>query len=123
MALRILVKVSFGFVLAGNILVAFGNVFIVNSPTMFSVTWFRPELRIIVTSVAIFVSLVSGGFGALISPFLVPEDLPTSEGREKVFYLMIYQAVFVGVIMILNLIFFKSKPKNPPRYHRIHSAP
>lgn len=79
--IRILVKVNFGFVLAGNIFVAFGNVFIMNSPTMFSVTWFRPQLRIIVTSLAIFVTLVSGGLGALLSPFLVPENLTREDGK------------------------------------------
>lgn len=111
-----MVKINFGFVLAGNILVAFGNVFIMNSPTMFSVTWFRPDVRIIVTSVAIFVSLVSGGLGALFSPFIVPENIEAiEEGKQKVFDLIAYQAIFVGVIMILNLVLFRSKPKNPPR--------
>lgn len=113
--IRILVKVNFAFVVAGNTIIAFGNVFIMNSATMFSVTWFRPELRIIITSLAIFTSLVSGGLGALLSPFFVKENLPPELGQQKVFWLMIYQGIFVGVIMILNLVLFRGKPKVPPR--------
>lgn len=114
--LRILVIYNFGFVVAGNTLIAFGNVFIMNAATMFSVTWFRPQMRIIITSLSIFTALVSGGLGALISPFLVKENLPPDIGRQKVFWLIVYQGILVGSIMVLNLILFRGKPKVPPRY-------
>lgn len=73
--IRIFVYVNFAFVLAGNIFVAFGNVFLMNASTLFSVTWFRPEMRLVITSLSVFTTMISGGLGALLSPFIVKEVL------------------------------------------------
>lgn len=112
--MRCLVKVSFSWVLAGNILVAFGNVFILNSPSQFSANWFRPENRLIVTSLAVFSMSVSGGAGALFSPFVVKSGLSQEEGLESVFRLMVLQGGPITFIMLFNLIFLRGKPKEPP---------
>lgn len=119
LALRCLVKVSFHFVLLGNGVMAFGNVFILNAPSQFSAAWFRPESRLVVTSLAVFAMSVSGGAGALISPFIVKAGMGQEEGLKAVFKLMLFQGVPVAAIMIVNLIFFRGKPKHPPAYNTI----
>ena len=112
--IRTFVDYDFIFVLVGNTFIALGNVFIMNAASQFSVTWFRPDLRLIVTSLAVFTTLVSGGIGALISPFVVKESFTDEEGRKAVFKLMVYQAGFVGGIMLLNLILFRGRPRISP---------
>jgi hypothetical protein len=71
MGLRCLVKTSFAFVLLGNTIIAFGNIFILKSPSQFSANWFRPQARLFVTSLAVFAMSVAGAVGGLISPFIV----------------------------------------------------
>lgn len=71
LAMRCFVKLSFSYVLAGNTVIAFGNAFILNSPAQFSANWFRASARLLMTSIAVFAMVVSGGAGALISPFVV----------------------------------------------------
>jgi hypothetical protein len=83
------VKTSFTFVIVGNTIIAFGNVFILNSPSQFSANWFRPQTRLVVTTLAIFAMNVSGGAGALISPFIVKEDMTPEAGLNAVFELML----------------------------------
>lgn len=115
--LRCLVKESFTWVLLGNILVAAGNAFMLNAPSQFSANWFKPENRMVVTSVAVFFLSVSGAAGALLSPFVVKSGLSDEEGIDSVERLMLLQGAIIAFIMLLNLVFFRGKPKTPPAYN------
>lgn len=107
LGLRCLVRVDFNYVLAGNTVIAIGNVFILNSPSQYSATWFKPERRLLVTSIAVFCMIVSGGIGALISPFIVRENLSQEAGLDSVFRLMVVQGAPLSAIMFLNLFLFR----------------
>ena len=54
--------------------------------------------------------MVSGGFGALISPYVVHEGLPIEEGRKQLEKLVRYHFMIVGGVMIVNLLLFKADP-------------
>ena len=66
------------------------------------------------TSIAVFCMIVSGGAGALVSPFVVKQNMSLSAGKDAVFVLLIFQGSIIAVIMLLNLIFFRGKPNHPP---------
>ena len=47
-----------------------------NAPAKYSAIWYGPRDRIIVTSILVFISTISGAFGAFLSPYFVKNGLP-----------------------------------------------
>lgn len=74
--LRLLILEGFGWVIAGNVLCAIGNTFVLNCPAKYSALWYPPNRRLLITSLVIFANCISGAVGAFLSPMIVKPDLP-----------------------------------------------
>jgi hypothetical protein len=74
--MRTFVLKGFGWLIAGNVLAAIGNIFVLNCPAKYSAIWYAPKQRLLITSLVVLFNCISGAFGAFVSPFIVKPDLP-----------------------------------------------
>jgi hypothetical protein len=73
--IRCLININFIFAILGNVVIAIGNIFILNSPSQLAANWFKPEKRLLITSLGLFSTSISGGIGAFVSSMLIPKNL------------------------------------------------
>ena len=107
---RLLILRSFWWVIVGNFIAAIGNSFILNCPSKYSSIWYEPRERLLITSILVFTNMISGGFGAFLSPFFVKSGLPSEEGQGQIYKLVIFHTIAIGSIMLLNIFCFRSDP-------------
>ena len=110
--MRLLIETSLVPVIMGSFLEALGNIFIINSPSKFASTWFRPSMIAKVTTMGVMCNLASLGLGVALPSVFVNEESTKSD----VVKLLMYEAIIVSVPCLLVLFLFRGKPKTPPSH-------
>jgi len=109
--LRLLLQVGNStYCLIGSALAAIGNIFILNTPSKVAINWFSAERVPIVTFTGILSTLISLTVGASVPGFLIDSHSTPDDIRKFLFI----EACVITVPIVLLIIFFKEKPKNPP---------
>lgn len=110
--LRIFIVHSLVPVIIGSALASLGNIFIINSPSKFASTWFRPSVVARITAIGVLFTMASMGMGVVIPPLFVNE----SSSKQQIQKMVIIEAIIITVPCLLFLFLFKNKPKNPPSF-------
>lgn len=58
-------------VIIGSFLASLGNIFIINSPSKFASTWFKPSAVARITALGVLFTMASMGLGIVIPPLFV----------------------------------------------------
>jgi len=94
-------------VMLGQTLAALGQPFILNATPIVAANWFPSGERTIATTICSAASPVGAGLGFLLSPMLLPKDTDMTN-------MLLGEAAISTGLMILPLLFMKSKPPSPP---------
>lgn len=95
----------------GSALTAFGNIFIINTPSKFATNWFPIGSANLVTSLAVSFTILSVSIGAAAPGFFINENTSTVEDVKR---LLLIEAFIVSVPILLLMILFRDHPENPP---------
>ncbi|XP_053202394.1 uncharacterized MFS-type transporter C09D4.1-like [Panonychus citri] len=105
---------NFILVCFGQALAAVGQVFTFFLPVSVASTWFPAEIASTITAVALFPIYIGGGLGYLLPTLFVPNDTTPSVQKTDLKRFHLVYTISAGVILVINLIFFKNRPKHPP---------
>ncbi len=114
---------SFTMVLAGQILLAIAQPFVINAPTAVSARWFPVKERAIATGLATLAQYIGILIAMVVTPMLIvssPSDPDYGNGIGRM--VMIYGIVTI-VSAIAGLLLLKEKPATPPSdepYERVN---
>ena len=87
----------------GSALAAFGNIFILNSPSKLASQWFRPQTVPAIISIAVLFSNISITLGAAVPGLVIGED---AHADEIINFLRLEAIVISGPI-ILMIVFLR----------------
>lgn len=107
-----MIKSSLVPVIIGSFFAAVGNIFIINSPSKFASTWFRPSVVARITTLGVMCTMGSMALGVALPPYFVNSKSTKSQIQN----MLIYEAIIVSIPSIILLILFKNKPKQPPSF-------
>ena len=111
-SLRLLIYISFNFVLLGQLVLGMSACFVTNILMQFCHNWFHPKNRGLYVSLANVLNVFGGGVGNTIPLIFVSSDVSVSEEvfkTEMKFFLTI-MTVISFAILILSYLFLKEKP-------------
>ena len=112
---KIFINENLMFLYIGQFLAAMGQPFFLNAAGKTAAVWFREDKRVIVTSICITSNTLGIIFGYIFPSFFIniEDDLNTYKG--EMYKYLLWVLVINIVLSLPTVIFFKSKPKNPPR--------
>jgi hypothetical protein len=99
------------YLLMGSALTAFGNIFIINTPSKFATNWFPSSSVNLVTFLGVSFTMLSVSIGAAGPGFFINENTSTVADIRK---LLLIEAFVVSIPIILLMIFFRDHPEHPP---------
>ncbi|KAK6533235.1 hypothetical protein TWF281_007384 [Arthrobotrys megalospora] len=96
----------FPVVMVGQILIGFGQPFVLSAPAYYSDLWFSSKQRITANALVSLSNPLGAALGQLIDPFLVsrPEDIPN---------MLLYIAIITTAVTV-PVFFVQGKPPTPP---------
>lgn len=100
---------SFYFALLGQGIASLAQPLLLNAPPKLSATWFSPTSRPLATTIGV----ASGSVGIAIG-LLVPPQIVYSSSANEIGILMVVEASFIVLVLLLCLISIKDKPEVPP---------
>jgi hypothetical protein len=100
-----------GFVIAGTIISAMGNVFILNSPTILANNWFSASEMPGIISIAVLSNMVSIILGSCIPGFVIHESENVAKNIQN---FLIGEACVISAGLLPLILFLRDKPPNPP---------
>lgn len=110
--IRMLVNVNYFFFLAGTFVTSLGFCFMRSSANLFVHTWF-PEKEIpIVNNMCLLSVFMSDSLVILLTSLFVGEG----SSKDSIFEFFFVETIILLVIQMSMAIFFRGKPKNPPKY-------
>ena len=110
--LRVLINHSFYWVLLGQFLMGFASCCVYNNQMEFNFNWFPMKSRAIFNSILTLSVYIGGGLGNSIPLFLINESQITThfQAENEIYYYSLNMFIFVGILSLFNLIFFRGTP-------------
>lgn len=106
---------SYGIVLFGQCLAAFGQPFLLNAPPRIANDWFPVDERDYVMHIMTQSNNIGGALGTVIPAYQVIVDPITyAYSRDEINRMLIYQGAASFVIMLLTMVFVRNRPPTPP---------
>ncbi len=72
--LRLFINQSIYITLIGSFIAAIGTIFIINSPSKFANSWFRPTVAPTIISIGVLISLLASSVSLILPTFFVNKD-------------------------------------------------
>lgn len=113
---RMGVTSSFTWIIIGQTLAGLGQPFILNAPAKIAAVWFKPESRMIATTVLSVINILGVGIGFLIPSLFVEDNVSKEEGKSQFFNLVFAEAIIATVCTLPVFVFFREKPPTPPSF-------
>ena len=107
---------GFPFVIAGQIIGAFGVGYILNIPPKIAAEWFGSREQGKAVSIGIFMNFAGTAASVLQASEMVRETSDVNEIGKEIFRLYLSQLIFVTANLVIVYFFFESKPLLPPSY-------
>lgn len=105
---------SYSIVIAGQCIAAFGQPFLLNAPPRIANDWFPVHERDYIMHVMTQANNIGGALGTIIPAYQVFVDVDGSYDRNDISRMLIWQGVASTGLLILSLLFVRSRPPTPP---------
>jgi FLVCR family feline leukemia virus subgroup C receptor-related protein len=113
-SIRLLINVSFNFVIVGCIFGACAIPLFGNCIPKVAETWFGVEERALATSICTILQMCGITVGGYIPTFIIKAGDDESKIRGQVFQAALLQMVIITAISIIIIAFFREAPPSPP---------
>eukprot|EP01101_Sappina_pedata_P012052 TRINITY_DN8216_c0_g1_i1.p2 TRINITY_DN8216_c0_g1~~TRINITY_DN8216_c0_g1_i1.p2 ORF type:complete len:734 (-),score=126.68 TRINITY_DN8216_c0_g1_i1:14-2215(-) len=98
---------GFWLVMLGQCLAAVGQPFVLNATAIVAANWFPPGERTLATTICSIAAPIGAGIGFLVPPALL-------SGSMSMRSMLLIEAGIATALMVLPLVFVRSKPPSPP---------
>ena len=113
--IRMLVNVNFYFVLIGQILMAFGQPFMMTAPPKLAGLWFSDDEQALATTLGSLAQPIGCALGFVLPLiFISDDDKYSSDGQSKFAIYILVQSIIITVLGLPIIFCVKDKPKTPP---------
>lgn len=109
--IRLLINTHYYFFIIGTFVTGLGYCFMLNSPNKFAISWFPVNQIALVNSICIFSIFASDSIGTFASAAFLDEN----STKEDFFDFFAGETVIISCILISMAVFFRGKPKYPPK--------
>ncbi|XP_050303287.1 uncharacterized MFS-type transporter C09D4.1-like isoform X2 [Anthonomus grandis grandis] len=109
----------FWLILLAQVLIAIGQVQIYSLPSNLATVWFGSEEVSTACAIAVLGMQLGAALGCVISPFAISTE-QMDKNENNFFQMYLSEAIITGVIFILVLIFFRSKPAVAPSQSQLN---
>ncbi|XP_019867522.2 uncharacterized MFS-type transporter C09D4.1 [Aethina tumida] len=102
----------------GQSIVALSQVFVLSVPARLAAVWFGPSQVSSACSIGVFGNQLGIAVGFVLPTMMVNTDIDTPQDviTNDLFRMFLWVAIFITVLLLLVLIFFKDAPPTPPSY-------
>ncbi len=114
--LRLLLGVSFWFVILGNCFAGIARPLISNAPAKISNKWFGQDERPVATAITCLADPIGSAVGFLFPTIFMSDNAidKGEEGKKELFQCSLYVAIIFSAGFILAVLFFREAPPSPP---------
>lgn len=114
--LRLLVNVDFYFVIAGQVIIAIGQPFMLSAPAKLAAVWFGDNERAIATTLGSLAAPIGAVCGFLLPLPLIGEKdgTPDENGRSTFWTYVLVQNIIITVLGLPIIFLIKNEPPTPP---------
>ena len=114
--IRILVNTNFYFVIAGQVLMAIGQPFMLSAPAKLAALWFGDNERALATILGSLASPIGAVIGFLLPLLFIGDDdkNPTDDCKNKFEKYVLVQSIIITVLGLPIIFLIRNQPKTPP---------
>lgn len=114
--IRLLVNVDFNFVLAGQVIMAVGQPFMLSAPAKLAAVWFGDNERATATTLGSLAAPMGAVTGFLLPLALISDDdiTPVEHGRSRFFTYVLVQNIIITVLGLPIIFLIRNAPPTPP---------
>lgn len=114
--IRLLVNTDFYFVIAGQVIMAIGQPFMLSAPAKLASLWFGDNERAIATTLGSLAAPLGAVTGFLLPLPIISEsdETPKSHGRSVFFKYILIQNIIITVLAIPIIFLIRNNPPTPP---------
>ena len=105
---------GFKFVVVGTCFPAIGSAFLLLLPPKIAAVWFSENERATATSIGVFMNLLGVAVGFLQSTTMVQDSFDINVVKHDIYNLLLSQAAFCTILLLLVYLFVRDKPPLPP---------
>lgn len=113
--IRMLANQSFYFILAGQILMALGQPFVVTAPPKIAGLWHSDGEQALATTLGSLAQPIGAIIGFMLPlPFISDDDKTSEDGKSKMLFYILIQSIIITVLTVPIIFIVKDKPSEPP---------
>lgn len=113
--IRQCVNIDFWFVIAGQVIMAIGQPFMLSAPAKLAAVWFGDNERALATTLGSLAAPMGAVTGFLLPLPFIGDDFGTQEqGRKKFFTYVLVQNIVITVLGVPIIFLIKNSPPIPP---------